>query len=220
MKTPRSFLALSLLAAAAPAFAATTAIPERRTAERYGKMSEDSPFALATAAVPVAEPVKGWASGLYLSGIGKNYVGGKEQIFVGIKSRTEQTAFSLFGNDPGYDGISIGGIEWSDQLGKSKVTLKKGTEFATVTFDPQIIATPAAPVAQPRNPGAPGMKPQPGGIPANNIPRPPAGSAVPRPSAAPVLPQALPGPSNTAPSNTNAAPPEGRQRVRVIKSTP
>ncbi len=225
MKTLPAILAVGTFLSATPAFSATSAIPERRNSDRYEKMQEDSPFALATPAAPVAEVVKGWASSLYVSGIGKNYISGKEQIFVGIKSRGEQTSFSLYGNDPNSEGISIGGIEWSDQLGKTKVTLKKGAEFATVTFDPQVISTPAAPVAAARNPGASGMmKPQPGLNPnANNsLPRPPApGSAVPRPSAPPVLPQPLPSglPTNSNSSNTNGAP-NPAHRVRVIKSTP
>ncbi len=218
MKKPSFILSLGVALSSQVALAATT-IPERRTQDRYQKMPEDSPFALATIAVPVAAVVIPWASSFYVGGIGKSYVNGKEEVFVAIKSRGEQTAFSLFGNEAGFDGISVGGIEWNDSVGKSRVTLKKGPEFATVEFDQAVIQTPAAPVAQPRLPGIPG-------VPNANGPktflRPPGVSTgVPRPTAVPPqLPQAVPVPNPGGGSNTNSPDSGARPRVRVIKSNP
>lgn len=219
-----SLFAAALLGVSGVIWAADPVLPERRPAERYAKLTDDSPFALATAALPDLEaPKKPWADNLYVTGLGKDYVNGKEEVFVSIKSRGEQTAFSLYGSEPGYDGIAVGGVVWSDQVGKSKVTLRKGVEFATIEFDPQVIQTPIAaqPVGapggqqnprfnKPLRPNVPGM----GVAPNPQIPRPPApapansngGVMLPQP----VLPTG--GPTN--------GPAENRQRVRVIKSNP
>ena len=227
MKTPHLILAASLCISAAAARAAGPTIPQRQPQEAYQKMTEDWPFALATPPVEVAAPVIGWASNYYVSGIGKNYANGKEEVFVAVKSKDQTASFSLYGNEPGFDGISIGGIEWSDKILESRVTLKKGSEFGTIKFDENVQqATAQQNMVQPRPgmPNLPGVKQQP-------MIR-PAGVAVPRPTNIPQPVQqgiqAVPmpgGPSNTnaGPSNTNAAQnplANPKQRVRVIKSTP
>lgn len=225
MKTRFSLLTAALFIPINAALAIAPTIPQREPLDAFQKMTEDWPFALATPVAAVAAPVIGWASNYYVGGVGKNYDGGKEEVFVAVKSKDGQASFSLYGNEPGPDGISIGGIEWSEQIGKSRVTLKKGQEFATITFDEVALQAPAAQNPNPPRPGMPnlpGMKQQP-------MIRPP-GAVVPRPTNIPQpMPQAIQpplpgGPSNTnAPSNTSVPqnqPPNPKQRVRVIKSTP
>ena len=224
MKTHLSLAVAGLLLSLDAALGAGATIPQRQPPESYQKMTEDWPFALATPPVAVAEPVKGWASNFYVGGIGKNYENGKEEAFVAIKSKDGQAAFSLYGNQPNGEDISVAGIEWSDNIGKSKVTLKKGSEFATIEFDQVAIQTPAQQAPQQIRPGMPNLP----GVRQQPQLRPPTmpGAVVPRPTTIPQpQPQAVPlpgGPSNTnaAPSNSNVTPQNPKQRVRVIKSVP
>ncbi len=221
MKTPLTLLGLTLLAAADAALAAGPTIPQRPPPDTFQKLTEDWPFALATPAAPVAGPVAPpWSDNYFVGGIGKTYESGKEEIFVAIRLRDGQAGFSLFGNQPNGEDISVSAIEMAEKLVDSKVTLKKGAEFATVKFDQAAITQPApqtAPVlGRPGMPNVPGMKGQP-------IIRPPgAPGIVPRPTTIP-LPSAASMPSNTnaAPASpANPAPNAPRQRVRVIQSTP
>lgn len=223
MKKHLALLSAGILATAHATQAAAPTIPQRPSPDAFQKLTDDWPFSLATPAAPVAEVVKGWASNFYVGGIGKNYESGKEEVFVAVKSKDGQASFSLYGNQPNADDISIGGIEWSDSIGKSRVTLKKGGEFATIEFDQVAIQTPQQPTPgqqRPVMPNMPGAK--------NPIIRPPGvngANAVPRPANIPQqMPQAVPLPGN---SNTNAAPAQPnsganqpRQRVRVIQSNP
>ena len=230
MKTPFLVLTAGLFIPVAAALAAGPTIPQRQPQEAYQKMTEDWPFALATPPVAVVKAVDGWWTNYYIGGLGRNIVNGKEEVFVAVKPKNGEASFSLYGNEPGFDQISIANIEWSEEKLKSRVTLKKGTEVGTIEFDQAGNLVPAA---------QPNMPPRPGGMP--NLPgmkqpaiRPP-GAVVPRPTNMPQpVPQApgvpLPGgPSNTnAPSNTNGLqnnglqnqPANPKQRVRVIKSTP
>lgn len=226
MKTHLPLLSLGLLAAAHAAISAGPTIPQRPPPDAFQKLTEDWPFALATPVAPVAEAVVPWSSNYFVSGIGKSYENGAEEVFVAIKKKDGTGGFSLFGSQVNKDeDVSVGGIEWSETLLKSRVTLKKGTEFATIEFDQAAAHAQAAQLAPPRPgmPNMPGVRQQPGirppGVPGTNVPRP---TNIPQvmPQAAPVP---LPGPSNTnaAPVQPgNAAPNASKQRVRVIKSTP
>lgn len=163
-------------------------IPASFTPDRYVQMVSKSPFALATPVTPtVATPP--FAANLYVTGIAK--IGDAD--FVSISSRDQQaTKFSLFSGETGQNDISLVGIEWSEQIGKSKVTLKKGSEFAVLEFD-QIALQQQAPT-QP--------------IPVMPHPsQPNEGRRV-------ILPNQ---PQNTPPP----APSSGtRQRIRIINSKP
>ncbi len=80
---------------------------------------------------------------------------------VSIAGNDGKTYFTLIGNEENKDGISVSSIDFSDKFASSTVTLKKGTEFAKVEFDPVDKQTSAAaPVARQPNvpvPGNPGM---------------------------------------------------------------
>jgi hypothetical protein len=201
------------------------ALPERQPSERYEKMTEDWPFSVATPTAAPEKPVDGWWTNYYVSGIGNIKTGedNKEETFVAISSKDKQTSFSLFGNAEGHDGISVAGIQWDDKVGKSKVTLKKGTETGTITFDEMAIKAPVAAPPVPQRPG--GGQAIPGAPNANagrNMLRPPTLNAnpqtpvVPRPTTVPPqLPKAAPGPAQP-----NQGADQTRPRVRVIRSNP
>ena len=174
-------------------------IPAGFPPDRYEQLVKKSPFALATAVVPVVA-TPGFAANLYVTGIAK--IGGSD--FVSISSRDQQSKFSLMAGETGKDDISVVSIDWSDQVGKSKVTVKKGNEFAVLEFDQALLqgpiqASPQVPMPMPVA-GQPGM-PQPGGPRRIILPNQPA----------------------PAPGQPPGAPPAGpaiRQRIRLINNKP
>ena len=128
---------------------------------RYEKMIRKSPFAPATVA-PVVAVTPGFATNLYMSGLGK--IGDRD--FVSISSRDQTIKFSLFAGETSSQGIQFISAQWADGVGKSKVTVKKGTEFGVLEYDQAIIAknVQMAPpnIQQPGQPMRPIMIPQPG----------------------------------------------------------
>lgn len=229
MKTRLSLFSIGVLAAVHTASAAGPTIPQRPAPDTFQKLTEDWPFALATPVVAVAPSVVPWSSNYFVSGIGKSYENGTEEVFVAIKKKDGTGGFSLYGNQVNRDeDVSVGGVEWAETYLKSRVTLKKGSEFATIEFDQ------AASQQVPQMPGGvrPGMPNLPGAKqPMIRPPGAPGIQAIPRPvNPSQLMPQAvpvpMPGPSNTnaapmpANTNANAVPNAPKQRVRVIKSTP
>jgi hypothetical protein len=53
------------------------------------------------------------------------------------------------------DGYGIAGIEWSDRVGATKVTISKDGKFATLTFNQALLAQQAPPNAPPAPPQMP-----------------------------------------------------------------
>ena len=223
-----------LLAVAAVAVAAESALPEPFPATRYDAMLEQSPFALATpVAAPPAPAARGFASDWYVTGLG--YF--EEKDYVSIKSRDLSTSFSLYGTEP-VNGVSLVSVEWSNERGKSAVTVKKGEETARIEFNQAELQTAAPsplpgmqPGMQPGGrPGGPGM-PQAGNrpvvtplqnqMPVTSQPVIPGRSAIPRPTSGPVISQAPPLPGAPA-ATQNAITGEqltggdSRRRIRVI----
>lgn len=209
-------------------------VPESRPLARYAAMTEKSPFALATAAAPAAEPQASFAANWYVAGIAR--LGDTD--FVTIKSRDASTQFSLFGREP-QNGVSVASVEWSETIGKSKVILQKGTETAKLEFNEADLRGPApapnqANGAVPGKPGAtgvPGVVVTPPG--SNNAPRPsfpsrsassnnagtsaqPGVTMQPGGNVPPAVPQ-IGGQTGTV--TNNGQPPAGgevRRRIRVI----
>jgi len=233
MKRTLCFSLLGFALSTSTIIAASPAIPERQPSDRYEKMTEDWPFSVATPTAPAPEKVDGWWTNFYVAGVGKHSdEKGNVEDMVGISSKDKTVSFTLFGNEKGRDDISIAGVEWNDNVGKGKVTLKKGSEFGTIEFDQMALKTPAPAAAPPVRPGG---VPAAGAANANagrNQMRPPtfnaapATSVVPRPTAVqPQLPQAVPKLPQAAPNaavqpNQSADQAGGRPRVRVIKSNP
>lgn len=225
--------------------AAQTILPEPLPSARYEQMLEKSPFALATPPAPVQEKAPPVFANLVLTGVvPMRNEQGTESYFVSIQSRDRTERFQLFGSDANAEGIAIASVDWSPQVGKSTVTLKKGSEFGKIEFDEMALQAPSAPVNVPRpgqgNPGGVGIHP--GGIPALGgrqpaggrmpVPRPngavqPA-AGLPRPGGV-VQPQAqqlqpptygAPAPGAVPPPLPGAAGGDNRRRIRVINSKP
>lgn len=229
-------------AAATPAPVAASVIPQRHTETRYAKLRSNSPFALATAEAPKEEVIP-WAQNLYLGGGSKIKQEGVEKDWAVIKDRTQPgSLIQLFGNEENKEGYQLVKLEWSEDPKKTKATVKKGTEFATLEFDqgaftsaapapmPQPGGQKPMPVGMPRQPGMPQAMPVPAG---SNAIRPPTTMgtinrpATPMPGARP--PVTIPRPANMQPAMPQPGMPQNpamapgnnsRQRIRVIPSQP
>ena len=152
MNVAPSFAAL--LALSAGAVATQSILPEALPPVRYEKLLGRSPFALATEPLPPPPPGPGPFADLYVAAMTRvKDATGKVEDRVTIKSRSNQTSFTLAGSEA-KDGFQIATIEWSDRVGASKVTLKKGSEFGTIEFGQASLKTPPRPApAPPPRPG-------------------------------------------------------------------
>ena len=121
------------------AWSADFSEPAALPADRYAAMREKSPFALATASVPIAS-TGSFAANWYLGAIGR--LGDTD--FVTIKSRDLSVQFTLFGHEPNPEHrVSISSVNWSDTVGESSVILQKGTETAKLEFNQSLLRAPA-----------------------------------------------------------------------------
>ncbi len=157
---------------------AENVIPPAWPATRYEGLIAKSPFAPATPAAAPAAP--GFAANLFVTGIAKI----ADKDFVMISSRDQQTKLSLYGDQPSGD-ISLVSVQWSEQIGKTKVTIKKGQDFATLEFDQAAVQKPVQVTnTQPVVPGQGPMRP-PGPVPGpriiQNIPQGASGGVTPEP---------------------------------------
>ncbi|WP_042725740.1 hypothetical protein [Chthoniobacter flavus] len=179
-------------------------IPTAFPRNRYDAVRAHSPFAVATVEAPPSAPTASFAANWFVSGIAR--VG--DEDFVTIKSRDLSTQFSLFGKNDTVSGVALASVTWSEAVGKSTVTLRKGTETAKLEFnEAEMKATPAP---------HPGTSPVPGAV-ANGGPRPVNNQ--------PLMPKAIPGqpPIGQPPIGQPAPPsasPQVRRRVQVIQPPP
>jgi peptidoglycan hydrolase-like protein with peptidoglycan-binding domain len=207
----------------APVAGALDVVPKSFPAERYREMLEQSPFALATPAAANAEPEPNFAMNLFVKAIAKlRYPDGRQSEYVTIQSRADNTTFSLEGNQPNKDGISLVGVEWQDGF-KSKVSLKKGTEVGTLEFDEANIRGASAAGASGAVGAGGAVNAQAGGVP----PFPGGGSQRPanRPAGSGLIAQPLNGagrPATPVAGKTGGLSTPGstsvRQRIRPISS--
>jgi len=139
-------------------------LPKRFGFDRYQKMLDRSPFAVATAAAaPVTAPDA--FKGLYIA----NAAHTPDSDLVTIMSTDDKNLKEYVSTkEPNADGYAISSIEWSARPGETKVTISKDGKFGTLTFNQALISS------QPNGPALPQpIQPQPG-ITSSNIPRPPA----------------------------------------------
>ena len=132
-------------------FAWAGELPTATPLERYQPMLDKSPFALATQAAmppPVTESA-GFSKDLILTGIARL----SEGEFVSIATRDQSQRFALSTGES-YNGITVASVAWSDAIGKTKVTLKKGSEYGVIGFDEALLAA-GAKAAQPSVNGQP-----------------------------------------------------------------
>src|SRR6266513_1973671 len=125
-------------------------LPPRFNFDRYSAMVKNSPFAIATAvAVPAATP--DFAKDLYVANAARS----PEGDMVTIASSSDQNFKKYLSTRDPVDGYSIAQIEWSENLGKTKVTISKEGQFATLTFNQSLLSNSAS-----AGPPTPGQLPQ------------------------------------------------------------
>src|SRR6266567_3731457 len=125
-------------------------LPPRFNFDRYSRMVDHSPFAIATAvAVPAATP--DFAKDLYVANAARL----PEGDMATIASSSDQNFRKYLSTKEPVDGYGIASIEWSDRVGATKVTISKDGKFATLTFNQALLAQQAPPNAPP----APGQMP-------------------------------------------------------------
>jgi hypothetical protein len=145
-------------------------LPKRLNFDRYQGMLKRSPFAVATAALPAATP--GIFKDLYVANAAKS----SEGDMVTIASSADKNFKEYLTTKEPVHGYSIASIEWSDQVGQTKVTISKDGQFATLTFNQALVITPTQ-NAPPTSPVVQGMQP----APQPGFPRPGQVPAVPTP---------------------------------------
>jgi len=115
-------------------------LPTATPLDRYQPMLDQSPFALATQAAtpPPVTDVAGFSKDLILTGIARL----SEGEFVSIATRDQTQHFALSTGES-YNGITVASVAWSDAVGKTKVTIKKGSEYGVIGFDEALLAAAA-----------------------------------------------------------------------------
>jgi hypothetical protein len=122
-------------------------LPPRFNFDRYSRMVDHSPFAIATAvAMPAA--TADFAKDLYVANAARS----PEGDMVTIGSSSDQNFKKYLNTKEPVDGYGIASIEWSDRVGATKVTISKDGKFASITFNEALLSQPApnaAPVPAP-----------------------------------------------------------------------
>ena len=163
-------VAFSILAVSTcvPIFAADQpVIPEAMPNDRYDLMIARSPFSVATPEVEPSAP--SFAEKLFVMGIAK--LGSEDMVTISSRGTTDRP-FTLVGTEDAFEGISLVSVEWSDEVGKSRVTLKKGSEVGVIQFNEAVIKTPIAVTpASGKRPPVPRTAPSRQSIPPPNLDR-------------------------------------------------
>lgn len=147
-------------------------LPPQYNFDRYSKMVDQSPFAIASAvAAPPATP--DFAKDLYIANAARSQDGD----MVTLASTSDHNFKKYLTTKEPVDGYSIANIEWSEKVGATKVTISKDGNFATLTFNQALLSQ--------SSPGAGGMArtlaapvapiPNRGSVPNPNSPKLPAG---------------------------------------------
>ena len=110
-------------------------LPPRFNFDRYTRMADQSPFAIATAAaLPEATP--DFAKDLYIANAARSPEGDMTTL---MSSSDRNFKKYLTTREP-VDGYSIASIEWSEDVGKTKVTISKDGQFATLIFNQSLLS--------------------------------------------------------------------------------
>jgi hypothetical protein len=114
-------------------------LPPQYNFERYSKMVDQSPFAVATAvAGPAATP--DFAKDLYIANAARSQDGD----MVTIASTSDHNFKKYLTTKEPVDGYGIANIEWSEKVGETKVTISKDGNFAMLTFNQALLSQSAA----------------------------------------------------------------------------
>jgi len=181
-------------------------LPKPFAFARYQSMMDRSPFAVATTVAPVTAP--NFAKDLYIANAARNSTEGD---MVTIASTTDKMFKRYLTAKTPSDGYSIVGIEWSDKVGATKVTIGKDGQTATLSFNEALLRAPAGPGQNPvaQQSGKDGAPPP--AAPAVNQAVPGAPPAV--SGAQPIVPGAQPNAIKPMPVPTLPTPPP---RVRGV----
>jgi hypothetical protein len=165
-----SLTVATLLAIAGATYSqAEDILPPQYNFDRYSKMMDQSPFAIATAvAAPAATP--DFAKDLYIANAARSQDGD----LVTIASSADHNFKKYLTTKEPVDGYSVASIEWSDKVGQTKVTISKDGNFATLTFNQALLsqASPGGAMARPL-PAVAMPVPNPAGINAHSPKLPP-----------------------------------------------
>jgi len=126
-------------------------LPPQFNFDRYSKMVDHSPFAIATAVAPPAA-TPDFAKDLYIANAARS----PEGDMVTLASSSDHNFKKYLTTKEPVDGYSIASIEWSDRIGATKVTISNDGKFATLTFNQALLSQRASPNARP----APDQMPQ------------------------------------------------------------
>src|SRR5215470_1850830 len=111
-------------------------LPPQFNFDRYTKMVDQSPFALATAAVAPPAATPDFAKDLYIANAARS----PEGDMVTLASSSDHNFKKYLTTREPVDGYSIANIEWSDKVGATKVTISKDGNFATLTFNQALLS--------------------------------------------------------------------------------
>src|ERR1051325_1793186 len=112
-------------------------LPKPFAFARYQAMSDRSPFSVATAMAAPAE-TPNFAKDLYIA----NAAQSKEGVFVTVASTTDRNFKKYLSTVMAVDGYTISGVEWSDKVGATKVTITKDGQSATLSFNEALLHGP------------------------------------------------------------------------------
>ena len=195
-----SIFAFNALSAAS-LFAADEDLPKRPGFDRYESMLKQPLFAVATAAVAAPAATPNFAKDLYIANAARS----PEGDMVTIASTADPNFKKYLTTNTAVDGYTISGIEWSDRVGATKVTISKDGQFATLAFNEALLSQRAAAPAAPMVPVPP--QPAPNGL--GRVPQPSEAMPQQFPTRAPhvrgMIPR-YPGAATPAPLRTPRAP--------------
>ena len=162
-------LAMILAIAGATYSQAEDVLPPQYNFDRYSKMVDQSPFAIATAvAGPAATP--DFAKDLYIANAARSQDGD----LVTIASTGDHNIKKYLTTKEPVEGYSISSIEWSDKVGQTKVTISKDGNFATLTFNQALLSQVSPGGGVGARPLPAPAAPVPGGVPNVHAPKLPA----------------------------------------------
>ncbi|MGI8890796.1 MAG: hypothetical protein ACR2G0_08455 [Chthoniobacterales bacterium] len=159
-------LAVPLLCLTTTAARAIDDLPTQEKFARYEPMLKRSPFAVATAGAPIAASPN-FAKDLYVANAAHSTSGD----FVTLASTTNKDFKEYLNTSETVNGFSLSTIEWSDQVGETKVTIAKDGQFATLTFNEALLSqTIQNPVPQAPQPAVQPGRPNPNAPVRNSAP--------------------------------------------------
>jgi hypothetical protein len=142
MKTKN--LALALLMVSPLGILLADDVPKAFALARYQTMMDRSPFAIATA-VAAPAPTPNFAKDLYVA----NAAHSKDGDFVTIASSADKSFKKYISTGNPDDGYTITGVEWSEKIGGTKVTIAKDGQTATLGFNEALLKQTAGPQQPP-----------------------------------------------------------------------